>query len=422
MEATSAAASRPTAAQGIRRLTAAQAISSLGDGSFHVTSALFLSHVVGLSAAQTGLWLSIAWATGFALSTTLGHLADRMGLRRGAVGLSLGVACALVAATQVRDQVGFLAVITAYAVAQSGLGAVRQAIVATEVAPAERVSARARLHVAINSGLGLGAALGGAALAVGSTSAYLAVFWFDACCFLVSVVLLGRMPVSRGPRPVRAATGALRGGVLRDAPYVAAAGLAAVLYLYMPILTVVLPLFLVRATSAPSWAVAMVFIVNTVGVVLLQVRAARPVSSTAAAVTASRRGALALGAACLVFAAASLTDSPSVALLVVGMGAVVQVSGEVLVAAGTWHLGFALADPDRPGQWQGLFASGLPLARSLGPVLMTALVLGWSGPGWLVVALVLAGAGAALGPVAAWGERRRPPPPCEPLTARPLAA
>jgi len=121
-------------------------MNAVGDGSFHVTSALFLTQVVGLSVAQTGLWLSVAWAVGFALSTPIGHAADLWGLRRGAVALSLLVAASLVLATQVRDQVAFLAVITGYAVAQSGLAAVRQAIVGTVVPPEDRVAVRARIH------------------------------------------------------------------------------------------------------------------------------------------------------------------------------------------------------------------------------------------------------------------------------------
>ncbi len=390
----------------VRLLTSTQAMNALGDGSFHVTSALFLTQVVGLSVAQTGLWLSIAWALGFALSTPIGHAADRSGLRRWAVALSLLVAMSLVLATQVRHQLAFLAVITGYAVAQSGLAAVRQAIVVTVVPPRDRVAVRARIHVAVNTGLGLGAVLGALVLASGATWAYSAVFWFDAACFTTGSLLLLLMPAapvrSPSPRPLAP----FRGGVLRDAPYVTAAALCAVLYLYMPTLTVVLPLFIVRETAAPAWAAAALFVINTLGVITLQMRAARTVEDMPTATIGIRRGGLALGAACLVFAAVALPTSPGVALLIVCAGAAVQVVGEVLLAAGAWHIGFTLADPDRPGQWQGLFASGLPLARSIGPVLLTGLILTWSGPGWWVLAALFAAAGIAVGPVAAWGERR----------------
>jgi MFS family permease len=409
----------------VRSLTAAQATHALGDGSFHVTSALFLTQVVGLTVAQTGLWLSVAWAVGFALSTPIGHAADLWGLRRWAVTLSVLVAVSLVLATQIHHPLGFLAVITAYAVAQSGLAAVRQAMVGTVVPPEDRVAVRARIHVAVNTGLGLGAVLGALVLASGADWAYAAVFWFDAGCFLVGALLLRSMPATPGRRTgVPGPLIPFRGGVLRDAPYVMAAALCAVLYLYMPTLTVVLPLFIVRETAAPDWAAAALFVINTVGVIALQMRAARTVQDMATATTGLRRGGLALGAACLVFAAVALPTSPEVALLIVCAGAAVQVLGEVLLAAGSWHIGFTLADPDRPGQWQGLFASGLPLARSIGPVLLTGLILTWSGPGWWVLAALFAVAGLAIAPVAAWGERRlalRSPNPTTDLMRTPSA-
>jgi len=385
----------------------AHAANALGDGSFHVTSALFINRVVGLSAAQTGLCLTVAWTVGFLLSTPLGQLADRTGLRRSAVLWSVVVAAALLTAvaTATRGAVAFTAVIALYAVGQSALGGVRQALVASLVPADQRVTVRARLHVATNAGLGVGAGLGGIALLVGTAAAYSAVFVFDAVAFLVAAALVARLPTTA--RPVAAAR-PLRLDVLRDRPYVVAAALNAVLYLYMPTLTVALPLFIAQRTAAPGWSIALLFVVNTLGVLLLQVRAARTVTGATSAATALRRAGLLLLASCAVFAAATLTGSAAIALVVLAVGAALQVLGEVVLAAGSWHVGFALADPDRPGQWQGLFASGQPLARAMGPVLLTALLLEWSGPGWLVLGTLFAVTGALMAPVIAWGGRSRP--------------
>ncbi len=385
----------------------AHAANALGDGSFHVTSALFINQVVGLSAAQTGLCLTVAWTVGFLLSTPLGQLADRIGLRRSAVLWSVVVAAALLTAvaTATRGAVAFTAVIALYAVGQSALGGVRQALVASLVPADDRVTVRARLHVATNAGLGVGAGLGGIALLVGTAAAYSAVFVFDAVAFLVAAALVARLP--RTARPAAAAR-PLRLDVLHDRPYVVAAALNAVLYLYMPTLTVALPLFIAQRTAAPGWSIALLFVLNTLGVLLLQVRAARTVTGAASAATALRRAGLLLLASCLVLASAALTGSAAVALAVLAAGAALQVLGEVVLAAGSWHVGFALADPDRPGQWQGLYASGLPLARAVGPVLLTTLLLDWSGPGWLVLGALFAVTGALMTPVLAWGGRSRP--------------
>ncbi len=65
-------------------------------------------------------------------------------------------------------------------------------------------------------------------------------------------------------------------------------------------------------------------------------------------------------------------------------------------------MGFDLADPARPGQWQGLFSSGIPVARAIGPAVLVPLVVSWSGPGWLVLGLLFPTAALAVGRVARW--------------------
>lgn len=415
-----------TSQRRVRLLTTAQATSAVGDGSFYVTSALFLTHILGLDPARAGLWLSLAWGAGFVLSTPIGKLADAVGLRGSAVGLSILVAAPLVAMPLMRDEVTFLVLLVVYAVAQSGLIGVRQAVVSVAVPAAERVVVRARLQVAVNAGIGVGAALGGVALAIGTPWAFAAVLWGDALGFAVAAMLLVhlRLPVDRsdsrasmppsGPSPAR-------GGVFRDRRYLAAATLSAVLYLYMPMLSVLLPLFLAGRTAAPTWALAAVFVLNTAGVIALQVKAARVVTSITGAARATGRGGLALGAAALLFGLAAIPQSPNAALAVVLTAAAVQVLGEVLVGAGSWYIGFALADPERPAQWQGLFSSGLPLARAVGPVVLIALVLTWSAPGWVILAIVFAAAGLAMGPVVTHADRdRSTTTPTAPLATQPM--
>ena len=403
------AAASAGAAAAVRALTLAVTCSAVGDGSFYVTSTIFFTRVLGLSPARVGLALSLAWGAGFVLSAPLGHLADRVGLRPAAVGLSLATALALVGVTGpvvLRSGTGggwaLLPVVCCYGVAQSALGGVRQALLVRTVPPALLVSARARLHVAINAGIGAGAALGGLALLDGGSRAFVAVLWFDALAFAAAAVLTARVPGARHPRAAGRAAPPGRLDVLRDRRYLTATLLSGVLHLYMPMLGVALPLYAARFTAAPAWSVALVFAVNTAGVLLLQVRAARTVRDAAGAARALRVAGGLLLLSCLVLAAATGPASPGAALLVLVAGVAVQVCGEVLLASGAWHVGFALADPDRPGQWQSLFASAPPLARAAGPGLLTALLV--AGPrtaaeaagGWLVLGLAFAAAGALL--------------------------
>ena len=391
----------------------------MGDGGFYVTSALFFSRVVGLIPTQIGAGLTIAWTAGFLLATPMGQGADRVGLRRAAIGLSLLTALALVVAVMPRSMGGFVAVTLVYAVAQSGSTAVRQALLVTLAPPQTRVLIRARLQAAVNIGLAVGAGLGGLALLIDTTPAYVAVLLLDASAFATAGAMLTRLPhppahtpMSPSCRPAR------RLAVLSDRPYVIAAVLTAVLYLYMPMLSVVLPLYVARATSAPTWTVAAIFVLNTAGVALLQVRAARAVTSLATAVVAIRRAGGALLLCCLAFALAAHSTSTSATVLILAAAVALQILGEVLLASGSWEIGFTLADPRQPGQWQGLFSSGIPLARALGPLALTSLVLTWSGPGWLVLGAVFLTAALLMGPVVAWAARNphQPAPTAGPRT------
>ena len=365
-----------------RRLVAAQLTSSLGDGAFIVTSALFFTRVVGLGVAEVGAALTTAWAAGFLAGAPVGRVADRFGLRRTATVLSLGTASALALLVVVRSLPAFVAAVVLYGICQSGLGGVRQALVAVLVPAEERLPVRARLQAAGNGGLAVGATLGGIAIAVGDEWAYLAVFGLDAVAFVAAAVVLHGLPKDGGAR-LRTPSAS----VLRDRPFVVVAALNAAMLLYMPMLSVALPLWIASRTGAPEWTISVLFVLNTAGVVLGQVRVARRVHDTASASVAVGHAGVLFLLTCVAFAASGrVPGAAAVALLV--LGALLQVVGEMLLASGFWAIAFALAPADRQGEYQGFFASGVAVARTVGPLLLTTLLLSGGTVGWLVLGLV----------------------------------
>jgi len=393
-----------------RVLASAQLVNSLGDGAFYVCSALFFSRVVGLSVLQIGIGLTVGWATGLLAGVPVGRLADRLGPRPVAVATGVATAAAITAFLLVSAPLAFTLVCCLYAAAQTGSGAARQALLASVIPQAERTAVRARMQVLGNAGIGVGAALGGIALLVDTPAAYVAAFVLDALGFLAAALVLRTLP---SPQRVRVAvpvsgpvSGPPRSDVLRDGPYALVTLLQSVMLLYMPILSVVAPLWIATRTEAPGWTVAGLFVVNTAGVVLLQVRAGRGVRDVASAGRAVRRAGVLLLAACGAFAASALGASPWVAGVVLLGAAVLQVVGEVLLSAGGWQLSFDLAPDGRQGQYQGFFAMGSSVARAAGPLLLTGVVLGGGLAGWLTLGLVFLAAGLATGPVARWAERR----------------
>ncbi|MFD5104712.1 MFS transporter [Streptomyces cinereoruber] len=404
-----------------RALVVAQFVNAVGDGAFYVSSALYFTRIVGLSAPQIGAGLAVAWAVGSVAGVPLGHLADRRGPRGTAVLLALTTAVSVASFLVVRSFVPFLCAAVVYAAAQSGLAAARQALLAGLVGPAARTRVLARLQAVLNGGLAVGAALGGLALHAGTRTAYLSVFALDAVAFLACALILGRLPSGTATTAAtKAGPGSAGGGpglaVLRDRPYALLALLNALMLLRMPLLSLALPLWIVERTAAPGWTVSALFVLNTGVVMLFQVRAARSVTDLATAARAVRWSGAVMCAACAVFALSGAlpgsgggagAGAAGAAVAVLVLGAVLQVLAEMRHSAGAWQIGFALAPADRIGQYQGFYGSGVPVARTLGPLLVTTLLIGRGVPGWLLLGGVFLVAGAATGPAVRWAERAR---------------
>ncbi|MBY8876325.1 MFS transporter [Actinacidiphila acidipaludis] len=395
-----------------RDLGLAQLANSVGDGAFYVSSALYFTHVVGLSPARVGLGLTLAWAVGSLVGVPLGRLADRRGARGTSVLLALATCAAVASFLAARGFPLFVLSACAYASAQAGLAAARQALLAGLVPAAERTGLLARLQSTLNAGLAVGAALGGLALTDGTAPAYRGVLALDALCYLACALLLRGLPsvpaVSALGAVGSAGDGSSAGGgrfaVLRDRPYALVALLNAVLLLRLPLLSLALPLWITERTGAPAWSASGLFVLNTLAVTLFQVRTARTVTGVGSALRLLRRSGAVMFASCAVFAL-SAGRAPWVAVAILVAGEALQVAAEMQQSAGAWQLSFDLAPADRIGEYQGFFGTGVTIARTAGPLVVTSLLLGWGLPGWLLLGALMPAAAWAMGPAARAAER-----------------
>lgn len=99
-----------------------------------------------------------------------------------------------------------------------------------------------------------------------------------------------------------------------------------------------------------------------------------------------------LAAACLLLGlSGTLTGGLTVLVLV--LAGSLHALGEILHATGSWSAGFELAPNDAQGQYQGLFATGVGAGQTMGPLLVTALILPNETLGWILIAAILATAG-----------------------------
>ncbi|MPY31075.1 MFS transporter [Streptomyces adustus] len=386
-----------------RTLALAQLISRTGDGAYYVTAALFFTQVVGLSAAQLGLGLTIAWTVALALGVPLGHVTDRRGARGSAVFFFLCASVAIGSYLFVRSFPLFVLAACLYAVGQRAGSAAQQALLAGVVPKENLTKVRAVLQASYNAGLSLGAALGGVVLLFDTRGAYLAAFALNSVAFAVGAAVLWRVPpVEAAPAP---AEGERTKSVFRDRPYVAVSLLNLVLVLHMPLIDVALPLWIVGHTEAPKWVLSVMFMLNTLAVVVLQVRVARGVTDLSSAARYVVRGALLLGAGCVVFAFSGSGGSAWSAVLLLVAAAGVQTLGEMLSMAGSWEISFGLAPDGKHGQYQAFFGSGLTVAEIVGPLALTGLLVYWGAPGWILLGALFVAAGLGMVPAVRWGER-----------------
>jgi len=388
-----------------RVLALSQLIARTGDGAFYVCSALFFTRIIGFTPAQMGLGLTIGWSAALLLNVPLGNLADRTGPRRISIALFLLTAVALVLFMFASSLWMFVFVAIVYAVSQHGGSAAQQALLARVVPEHQIVESRAYVQASYNVGLSLGAALGALALLVDTRGAYLAAFALNAAAFVAGAIMLSRIPAV-SPAPLHEVAERRR-SVLRDPPYIVFSALNALLLLYNPLIDVVLPLWIIRYTTAPTWLLSLMLIFNTTIVVLMQVRVSRGVSGLTSARKYVRYGSFLLAAACVAFSSSSMNRSAWVAsaLLMTAVG--VQTAGEMMQAAGSWKLSFGLAPEGRHGQYQAFYGNGFTVAEMIGPLALTGLIIYGGSLGWLVLGGVFIAAGAAMQPVVRWGERAR---------------
>lgn len=127
-----------------------------------------------------------------------------------------------------------------------------------------------------------------------------------------------------------------------------------------PIQSVGLPLWIVQYTHAPRWWLAIVMLVNTSSVVLLQVWFTRGTRDLEFAAKTFRRSGFFMAAAYLIYASAQGVNATLV--------------GELLTSAVGWAISFGMAIEGLQGQYQGVYSMSYEIANIFGPILVTLFI------------------------------------------------
>jgi hypothetical protein len=382
-------------------------INTYGIGLILTAMTWYAIKVAHLTAQNSGLALTIAGLVGLLAAMPMGALADRRGPRDiNRLAMLLMAASAVGFVLFARGFVSYLIVATVQASALSASVTADVALL-RRVGGEEATTFRAQTQAVLNLGISLGVATCGVAIQLNTVNAYRALFLGQALTSLIGVVVLGRLPKFE---PLPGAHEESVVAALKDRPFLAYTVLSGVMYMQYFVLALLLPVWIVYHTHAPRWSVSAFVIVNTVLVVLFQVRIGKTVQTIKQGGAVIRRAGVIFLVSCSAIGLA--TGIPAWAALLLLAGAVaLHTYGELWHSSGTFALDFGLAPEHAQGQYQGLVGMGNGAGQALSPFVLIGLVLAGGRLGFVLLGAWFALLGLAAPAVARWGERTRPAAP-----------
>ena len=372
------------------RLATQSLLFALGEGTFMTGSAVFFTQIVGLSAAQVGLGLTIAGVSAFLAALPMGKLVDLYGAKRMWALSAAGQAAMFSVWPFITDFKGYVAMAVGMEVIGALGGAAHGAYTIDALPPNERVTSRAYMYSALNVGFTVGALLGGIALAFDSNSVLHALPWFTSAVFLVNATaVIGLPKASHDTRTAEERKVKIPGpGPLRNPGWLLTMFFDGVFWTNQVLLNIVIPLWLVEETDAPRVLLAFLFGTNTVMCIFLPMAAARGVKDVPTALRAIRVSSSFFVVSCLITLATHDTVG-WVTIALVWLGHVTVTGAELYLSAASWSFEAELMDPRQRGAYQGAAELSSTLGRVWAPALYTFLAMEWGASGWLVIAGII---------------------------------
>jgi MFS family permease len=379
-------------------------INVYGTGLILTAYTLYAIRVVHLTPERAGLALTIAGLVGLLAAMPMGRLADRRG-PRDVFRLALTVLAAA-AVSYVFLAHSFVSYLIIAIVDGSALSASTTANVALlrRVGGKDATTFRSQTSAVVNLGMAFGIATFGVAIQLNTVNAYRALFLGNALSCLIGVAVLSRLPKFE---PLPGAHEESPFTALRDRPFVAYTVLSGAMYMQYFVLGLLLPVWVVYHTNAPRWSVSAFVIINTIIVVLYQVRVGKTVQTIRQGGAAFRRAGVVFLVSCSAMGLAAGLPAWGALLLLAG-AVVLHTYGELWQSSAMYALDFGLAPPHAQGQYQGLVSMGNFAGQALSPLILLGLVLMGGRLGFVLLGAWFTLLGLTGPAVARWGERTRP--------------
>jgi predicted MFS family arabinose efflux permease len=370
----------------LRIFALATLINTFGNGLFMTVEVIYFTTVVGLSAAKVALALSIAGGVSLLFSVPAGHLADRRGPRDIAVLAYTAEGFVMAGFFFVHSYLPFLFLSIVLGIVGTVGQTTRMAMISKLGTGDARVTIRAYQRSVTNFGIAMGTVFAGIALAMNTKTGYQTMMLLDAATFVIASQVFRRLPYVE---PTVEKGEPLSFIALKDRRFLGVTALNGILSLHFVLQNVAIPLWVVKETNAPRWWVSVIMLVNTIGVILFQVRVSRGSGDINVGAKQVQRAGFAVAAACLLYALSSgVNVFLACSLLIVAM--MVHVYGELIGSSGSWSIGFGMADEKHQGQYQGVYSLSWGVGGTVGPSFVTAMAITLGQRGWVYMAIMFA--------------------------------
>ncbi|MEV5161955.1 MFS transporter [Streptomyces sp. NPDC053728] len=376
-----------------RRLAVLTLTQAIGTSLFLTSGVIFFTKIAGYSAQSVALTFSVAGLCGFLSTVPVGKMADRIGARPLLSGnyAVLGVLFVLYCLSW--NFISFTVVACLIAICETAGSPLRATLTYGLFGGEAAVRVRSQMRSVFNLGSLAGSGLAGAALVVGTREAFYVVLLANAAAQATCAFLTLGFREAHPRQALRSAAPAMRVSALRDYRFIAVTLASGLLELHSAMLNIAIPLWITVGLHASGSLQSAVIAINTILVLLLQVRLSRGADSAMGAARLQRRAGVVLAASCVLFAATSAVPQGWLPALMIVAAVAVMTIGEIYQAAGSWGISFELPPPGQQGSYQGVFALGRGLQQFLGPAVVTVLVLDIGAGGWLALAAVFVAVG-----------------------------
>jgi MFS family permease len=248
---------------------------AFGNGITFPFVVIYLHSVRDVSLTAAGLVLAFHSLVSLASGPVVGLLVDRIGARRTLAGGLVLMAVGWGAFPLVRETWQAFVFAGIAGLGNGGFWPSQSALLAGLTPQPRRHAAYALQRVTRNLGIGLGGLVGGLIATTSDPTSFTVLFAVDAATFLVFAVILGAVPDPELPPPEEGAESGRYRDVLRHSVFVRLVGLNVVFVTAGYAQIELLPVFAHGEAGVSERAIGVIFLVNTLTIVLVQLPVAR---------------------------------------------------------------------------------------------------------------------------------------------------